>query len=247
METFVVYPAIDLRRGQVVRLKMGDPNQQTVYGIDAGEVAARWLEAGAGWLHVVNLDAAFEEEDSENRAALVEILRIAINYNARVQLGGGLRTIEAIRQAIDLEVARAILGTVAVQDPAVLAAALQSWGPERVAVSLDGRDGKVSVRGWKEDTALEGLELALQCRALGLKWLVYTDIARDGMGRGINLARTAQIAAASGLQVIASGGVNSLEDIQEAKASGLAGAIVGRALYDGALDAKQLFGRKGAD
>lgn len=242
---FIVFPAIDLRQGQVVRLKEGDPNRQTRYSNDPAQAAERWLQAGAAWLHVINLDGAFEQPDARNRQALGAILDVARQYQARVQFGGGLRTPEAIAAAFDLGVDRAILGTLAIDQPGVLAQALSRWGAERIAVSLDARQGQVHTRGWQQATEHSALALASAFRKAGLCWLVFTDIDRDGLQTGLNLPATVELARTSGLNVIASGGVSSLEDIENARRAGLAGVITGRALYEATIDPAQLFHQNG--
>ncbi len=238
---FIVFPAIDLRGGQVVRLKEGDPNRQTSYSADPAGTARRWIEAGAGWLHVVNLDGAFGQPGSANDRALQAILAEARRSGVQIQFGGGLRTLDAIETVLSLGTARAILGTLAIEQPQVLAEALARWGAERIGVSLDARAGRVQIHGWQSDTPVLAKELASSLRDLGLRWLVFTDIARDGLQSGLNLQATLDIARASGLRVIASGGISSLEDIRQARSAGLAGAIVGRALYEGAIDPHRLF------
>ena len=238
---FTVYPAIDLRGGQVVRLKEGDPNRQTHYSTDPAATARRWIEAGAGWLHVVNLDGAFDQADQANHAAFQSILTEAQRAGVKVQFGGGLRTPEAIRRVLELGTARAILGTVVIEQPAVLAEALSRWGAERIGASLDARDGLVQVRGWQSSTPLQAADQARALKQAGLRWLVFTDIARDGLQTGLNLEATAALARSSGLDVIASGGVSRIEDVQRASEAGLAGAIVGRALYEGAINPTELF------
>ncbi len=244
--SFTIFPAIDLRAGQVVRLQKGDPQRQTTYGADPGGVAARWITGGARWLHVVNLDGAFGEADSANQGAIRSILAVAAPSGIHVQLGGGLRSPEDLESALAMGVHRAVLGTRAIQDPASLADALNHWGPDRIAVSLDALDGLVRVAGWTEDTGLDAVQLAQDFKAMGLRWLVFTDIARDGLGSGLNLAKTTDLARASGLAVIASGGVHSLEDVQAVKAAHLAGVIVGRALYEGQIDPLRLFSLEGS-
>jgi phosphoribosylformimino-5-aminoimidazole carboxamide ribotide isomerase len=240
-KSFIVFPAIDLRGGEVVRLKEGDPNRQTNYSSDPGGTARRWIEAGAAWLHVVNLDGAFGESGSANLVALRTILGEAARANVAVQFGGGMRSMEAIGAAIDAGVSRAILGTLAVEQPHVLAEALARWGAEKIGVSLDARDGRVQVRGWQSDTPLMAVDAAQAFQRAGLRWLVFTDIARDGLQTGLNLQATLELAQASQLKVIASGGVSRLADVRAAEQAGLAGAIVGRALYEGAIDPADLF------
>jgi phosphoribosylformimino-5-aminoimidazole carboxamide ribotide isomerase len=247
MSEFTVYPAIDLRRGRVVRLKEGDPRRQTEYSTDPAQVARRWLAAGAHWLHVVNLDGAFGHTDTANRAALAQVLDAARQAGARVQFGGGLRTPEAVDQALSAGVERAVLATLAIDRPGELPALLARWGAERIAVSLDARSGMVQVRGWQADSGMPALTLARRLAGMGLHHMVYTDISRDGLQSGLNLPATQQLAAESGLAVIASGGVHGLEDVAACRESGLAGVIVGRALYEGAIDPYQLFSGPGKE
>lgn len=241
MQTFTVFPAIDLRGGQVVRLKEGDPARQTHYSSEPAAMARRWIEAGAAWLHVVNLDGAFGEAAWANLQALEAILAEAGRAGVPVQFGGGMRALEAIESALSKGVSRAILGTLAVEQPGVLKEAITRWGPERIGVSLDARAGRVQVRGWLDDTPLLAVDAARDLARAGLLWLVFTDIARDGLQTGLNLRATVDLAQASGLNVIASGGVSKMEDVIQAKNAGLAGAIVGRALYEGSIDPLQLF------
>ncbi|UCC62456.1 MAG: 1-(5-phosphoribosyl)-5-[(5-phosphoribosylamino)methylideneamino]imidazole-4-carboxamide isomerase [Anaerolineae bacterium] len=232
-----VYPATDLRQGRVVRLVQGDPDRETEYANDPLRMALRWQEAGAKWLHVVNLDGAFGQRSVENQAALERILTTGL----RVQFGGGLRTLESIRRALDLGVSRVVVGTAAVENPVLVETALEAFGPERVALGIDARDGKVRTHGWKRTASMTAAELAQQWVVQGLRWVIFTDVARDGMGSGLNLEATVQLAQVTGpstgsrqrLHVIASGGVASLEDVRQAYCAGLSGVIIGRALYEG--------------
>jgi len=233
---FIVFPAIDLRGGQVVRLEQGDPQRQKVYGTDPGRVAQTWLEKGARWLHVVNLDGAFGETDGANRAALRIIVQQAEQCGASVQFGGGLRGLEALAETFALGVGRAVLGTAALEDPALVGEALQRWGKEKIAVGLDARRGKASTRGWTRDTGKPALEVALEWARVGLEWLIFTDIARDGLQGGINLEATRHLAEASGLRVVASGGASHMQDVEDVYRAGLSGVIIGKALYEGAID-----------
>jgi phosphoribosylformimino-5-aminoimidazole carboxamide ribotide isomerase len=228
---WAVYPAIDLRRGQVVRLIQGDPQQQTAYANNPLDVARRWEAAGAQWVHVVNLDGALDEGGQENRVALGEIAGSGLH----VQFGGGLRDFASLQEAFDVGVSRVVIGTAAVEQPELVVQAVQTWGSERVAVAIDTRQGTVRTHGWQQEGELGALQLAQRCAGLGVQWLIYTEISRDGMGTGLDVATARQIAAATGLQVIASGGVGQLEDVHRARRAGLAGVIVGRALYDGRI------------
>jgi len=230
--SFTVYPAIDLRNGKVVRLKEGDPARMTSYSDDPAETARRWLDAGASWLHVVNLDGAFDETDNANRAALESILKLG----AHVQFGGGMRSLDAIDAALSLGVSRLVLGTIAIEQPDVIADALKRFGTEQIAVGIDARDGLVRTRGWKDNSRVKSTDLALQMRTLGLRIVIFTDVSRDGLGSGLNIPSTRELAGGSGLDVIASGGVHTIEDVIAAKDAGLAGVIIGRALYDGTVE-----------
>jgi len=230
----IVFPAIDLRGGRCVRLEQGRPGEELVFSDDPVAVAMRWAEEGAEWLHVVDLDAALGAL-SHNLEALK---RIVETVSIPVQFGGGLRNMKSIEKALSLGATRAILGTSAVKKPSLVREAIERFGAERVMVSIDAKGGFVAVRGWQEVTSLRALDLALQMKELGLKRVVYTDIARDGMLAGVDAEAVAELARRSGLLVIASGGVSSLDDIRrlkEVEASGVEGVIVGRALYDGAL------------
>ena len=230
--SFTIYPAIDLRGGKVVRLKEGDPTRMTAYSDDPVETARRWMDAGAGWLHVVNLDGAFGEGDDANQVALQSILKLG----PQVQFGGGLRSLDAIAHTLDLGVKRVILGTVAVESPHVVADSLDRFGEEWIAVGIDAREGLVRLRGWKENSRISALDLALQARTLGVRTLIFTDVSRDGLGTGLNITATRELAEASGLNVIASGGAQTLADVLAARDAGLSGVIIGRALYERTID-----------
>lgn len=232
---FTIYPAIDLRGGKVVRLKEGDPARMTSYSDDPAEMAKRWIDAGSTWLHVVNLDGAFGESDNANRNALEAILKL----DARVQFGGGMRSLESIEAALSLGVSRVVLGTIAIEQPDIVRDALARFGAERIAVGIDARDGLVQTRGWKDNSGVPALDLALQMRTFGLDTVIFTDVSRDGLGSGLNIPATRELSEKSGLDVIASGGVHTIDDVKAAKDAGLAGCIIGRALYDGTVDLKE--------
>jgi phosphoribosylformimino-5-aminoimidazole carboxamide ribotide isomerase len=229
-----IYPAIDMRGGQVVRLRQGDPNAQTTFASDPAQAARRWLAEGARWLHVVNLDGAFSSEPAQaNLAALERILALP---GAQVQFGGGVRSLDGIAQALHKGAARVVLGTVAIRSPEIVREAIARFGAERIVVGLDARDGSVTTDGWQQTSTLGVLEAAERMHALGVRRIVYTDIARDGMLLGVNVEATRALARASRLHVIASGGLASLDDIRglvAAEADGVEGVVIGQALYTG--------------
>ncbi len=232
---FTIYPAIDLRNGRVVRLQYGDPNKQTIFSDDPAAMGRQWLAAGAEWLHVVNLDGAFDEAGAANWAALPQLTRLG----AQVQFGGGIRALADVARALEAGAARVILGTTAVENPALVAEAIAQFGAERIVVGIDARDGRVKTRGWLHDTAVTPAQLGQQMKESGVQTVIYTDISRDGVLTGVNAAATAQLAQATGLRVIASGGVAALDDITRCAAlagQGVVGVITGRAIYDGRLD-----------
>lgn len=226
-----VLPAIDLREGRVVRLEQGRLEDETIYRDDPEAVAQEFVDGGAGWIHVVDLDGAFAGTP-HNTAAIKAILR----SGARVQLGGGLRDLTTVDAAIDAGVERVILGTAAVRSPEVLEAACARY-PGLVLVSLDARGTQVAVDGWVRGGGASVDEVALRARDAGVAGLVYTDISRDGMGTGVNVEATARLAEQVGVPVIASGGVRDEDDLAAlAERSGIEGAIVGRAIYEGTVD-----------
>jgi phosphoribosylformimino-5-aminoimidazole carboxamide ribotide isomerase len=239
--SFTIFPAIDLRHGKVVRLAQGDPDRQTVYGDDPLAIAELWKAEGAEWLHVVNLDGAFGTESAANWAALQRILSLGLN----VQFGGGLRDRDSIRAVLDAGASRAVIGTAAIENPSLVDWALEAFGAERVAVGVDARHGLVRIKGWAESTAMRALDLGRDLRKRGLAWCIFTDISRDGLQTGVNLPATTRLAAASGLQVIASGGVASVEEVRRVRVAGLAGVIIGRALYEGKIQLRNFFPKAG--
>jgi phosphoribosylformimino-5-aminoimidazole carboxamide ribotide isomerase len=224
-------PAIDIRSGRVVRLSQGERARQTIYGDDPAAVAERFIEQGARWIHVVDLDRAFDSGDN-----LVAVRRIAerVGSKARIQLGGGLRTPELIRAALDLGVSRAVIGTAAAVDPAFVARVAALVGAARLAVGIDAREGRVALRGWTETSTLRADDLARRVVDEGIETVIYTDIGRDGMLTGPDLAGAIGLQS-TGARVIVSGGVASAADIRAACQAGLSGAIVGKALYEGRL------------
>lgn len=236
MKTFTIFPAIDLRKGQVVRLKQGDPDQQTSYSSEPETVARKMLAQGARWLHVVNLDGAFGDSSDVNHRVLAKILQAAGEFNAEVQFGGGMHTVEQVKNVLDSGVSRAILGSLAVKDPDCVRSLVAEFGAERIAVSLDGRKNKVMVAGWQKESDASVTGMAAMLRSMGLEWLVYTDIDRDGMQTGSDFETTTALARETALKVIASGGVSSVSEVIRLRQNGAAGAIVGKALYEGSVD-----------
>lgn len=228
----ILYPAIDLKDGQCVRLVRGDMAQATVFNAEPADQARRFAEAGARWLHVVDLNGAFEGRPVN--AGAVEAILAAVDLP--VQLGGGIRSLQTVEMWLAAGVSRVVLGTVAVKNPALVRDACRRW-PGKVALGIDARGGRVAVEGWAEVSDLDARELALRFEDAGAAAIVYTDIDRDGVLQGPNVAATAALAEAVSTPVIASGGVSSLADLEAlAAAPGIAGAIVGRALYDGRVD-----------
>jgi phosphoribosylformimino-5-aminoimidazole carboxamide ribotide isomerase len=227
-----LYPAIDIRNGQVVRLSQGQAHRQTVYGSDPLSVAEHFIGCGAQWIHVVDLDRAFGEGDN---TPVVRRIIAGVGRRILVQLGGGLRSLDQMREALELGAARVVVGTSAAGDSAFVPAALAIAGPERLAVGIDARDGFVVVRGWTETSALAAETLVNRVVADGVVTVIYTDVARDGMLRGPDIAGAAALQR-TGARVIASGGVSGLDDVRAVCQAGLAGVIVGRALYEGRLD-----------
>lgn len=242
----IIFPAIDLRRGRCVRLYQGDPSQEVVFGDDPVAIARQWIVQGAEWLHVVNLDGAFGHA-SDNLSIVEAISRTA---NARLQFGGGLRDIEDIEHVLRMGVARIIVGTMAIKAPEIVAQAVERFGRERVVVGIDAREGRVATHGWKETSDIDVMVLAERVMALGVERVVYTDIARDGTMRGPDIAGTRRLAAETGLKVIASGGVASINDVKALKAqerAGVEGIIIGQALYTGAIDLREAIAVAGAE
>ena len=229
----ILYPAIDLKDGQCVRLLRGDMAQATVFGADPAAQARAFAQAGCRWLHLVDLNGAFE--GAPVNGAAVEAILAAVTVP--VQLGGGIRDRATLERWLERGVTRVILGTAAVRDPGFVREAAAAW-PGRVAVGIDARAGLVAVEGWAETTDMTATDLARRFEDAGVAAIVYTDIERDGAMQGPNVAATAALAHAVAIPVIASGGVSSLADLQALKDSGapLDGAISGRALYEGKLD-----------
>lgn len=233
----ILFPAIDLKDGQCVRLKLGEMDSATIYNDDPADQARIFEAMGFEWLHVVDLNGAFEGQ-SVNGDAVEAILKATRNP---VQLGGGIRTLAHIESWLSKGLARVILGTVAVRNPDLVIEACRKF-PGQIAVGIDAKGGKVAVEGWAEASTLGVVELARRFEGAGVAAIIYTDIDRDGVLAGINWASTIELANSVSIPVIASGGLASMDDISRMTADdakGLAGAISGRALYDGRLDPKE--------
>ena len=233
----ILFPAIDIRNGRCVRLTEGKFECETVFAEDPAEMAVRWADAGAEYLHVVDLDGALAGQSSNTEV----IKRILAKVKIPVQVGGGIRTLANIEKMLDLGVTRVILGSVAVRDPELVREACQKF-PGQVVVGIDAKNGEVAVEGWGIGGGIGAVELAKKMAAVGVEHIIFTDISRDGMLSGVNVEATAELAEPSGIKVIASGGVSSLADIkalQAHAADGIEGCIIGKAIYTGALDLKE--------
>lgn len=233
----VLFPAIDLKDGQCVRLKLGDMDQATVFNDDPGAQAKAFEDQGFEWLHVVDLNGAFAGE-SRNGEAVDSILASTGNP---VQLGGGIRTLDHIEAWINKGISRVILGTVAVRNPELVKEACRQF-PNKIAVGIDAKSGYVAVEGWAETSELTAIDLAQRFEDAGVSAIIYTDIDRDGILKGLNIPSTLELARSVSIPVIASGGLASIDDIRrllQPDCAVLEGAISGRALYDGRLDPKE--------
>ena len=230
-------PAIDLKDGKCVRLKQGDMNQATVFGNDPAERAKSFAGQGAEWIHIVDLDGAFAGKPVNTRP-VEDILK---SVDVKIELGGGIRTLDSIERWLDKGVTRVILGTAALRDPEFVKSACRLF-PDRVAVGIDAKDGFVAVEGWRETSAVTAVDLAREFESAGVCAIIYTDIARDGVLTGPNLPATVALAKSVSIPVIVSGGVSSLDDIRNCKArenDNIAGVIAGRAIYDGRFTVAQ--------
>ena len=237
----ILLPAIDLMSGEVVRLKQGKADQKTVYSNDPAAFARRWQEEGGDYLHIVDLDAAFSGELRN----LESVRAIASAITIPCELGGGMRSEAAIRRALEAGVARVIIGTRAAESLEFVRDMAKEFGGERIAVGIDAKNGIVSVKGWTELSTMNALDLARKAEDAGAGTIIYTDIATDGMMQGPNFAEMENMLAALKCQLIASGGVSSAGDVQRlARMTGLYGCIIGKALYDGAINLREVSGSR---
>ena len=229
----LIIPAIDLKDGRCVRLFQGDMGRETVYFEDPVNAAKHWVEEGATFLHLVDLNGAVEGRPVHTK----EVAAICGMAGLSVELGGGLRSVETVQAALDLGILRVIIGTAAYDDAQLLQTLCKKF-PGKIVVGIDARQGKVAVKGWKETTTMDAVELARRCEQDGATRIVYTDISRDGTSGGVNLHETLKIARAVKIPIIASGGVATLEDIRKLlplEREGVEGVVVGKALYSGSL------------
>ena len=230
----LVLPAIDLKNGKCVRLRQGRMDQETVYGGDPAAMARQFVSEGAKMLHLVDLDGAFHGESGN----LDSIRAIRQAVEIPLELGGGMRSMEDIEGMLELGVDSVIVGTLAVREPAVVESALERFGPERIQLGIDAREGKVSISGWYEETALDAVEFGRDWRQKGIERIIFTDIARDGMLTGPNTQATRNFARETGAKVTASGGISALADVKEIcglEPDGVERVIIGKAIYEGAV------------
>lgn len=232
----IIFPAIDIRGGKCVRLTEGRFDQETVFADNPLDMAKKWVEQGAQYLHLVDLDGALK-----GASVNTDVIRAIVDYvDIPVQLGGGIRTIENIENILSLGITRVILGSVAVKNPELVKEACEKFG-DKIVVGIDAKNGEVAVEGWGISGGVKTEDLAKQMAQVGVKRIIFTDISRDGTLSGVNVEATAELAKLSGIKIIASGGVSSLEDIKAVKSvenSGVEGVIVGKAIYTGAVDLK---------
>lgn len=227
----IIYPAIDLRGGKVVRLHEGDPERQITFSDDPVATATNWIEQGAEWIHMVNLDGAFQEANDNS-----SILQAVAKKNVKVQFGGGLRSMNDIETAIENGASRVVLGTVAIKQPEIVKEAIDKFGAEAICVALDAKDGKITTHGWQEATEHTPISYGRIMAETGVKHALYTDVKRDGSMIGSNVEDTISLARNTGLQVIASGGVSQMDEIRKlAHSQAVAGAVIGMALYKGTI------------
>lgn len=230
---FTIYPAIDLLDGMCVRLKQGDYNAITVYSHDPLAMASTFKEAGASWIHIVDLNAAKTGIPHNNKI----IESIAAKTGLKVQTGGGIRNMETLDRVLESDVTRAVLGTAAIRDKAFTVKAVSKYG-ERIAIGIDARNGEVAVDGWTTGSGIRALDLAQIMQSIGVKTIIYTDISRDGMLQGTETKGITELVLNTRLSVIASGGIGGMQDVLDAKATGASGVIIGKALYEGKVDLK---------
>ena len=226
-----IYPAIDIKDGKAVRLVQGKFDEVTVFNDNPAEAAKAWAEAGANYIHIVDLDGA-----RYGKSFIIDILKeISSKYNIPVQTGGGVRTIEDIRERIESGAARVIIGTAAVENPQLVREAIKLYG-DKIAVGVDAKNGMVAIKGWEEVSDVSAVDLCLEMKKLGVKTIIYTDISKDGMMCGPNIEATKELIEKTGMEIIASGGVSKTDDLENVFKINAQGVIIGKALYNGAIN-----------
>ncbi|MCI8804979.1 MAG: 1-(5-phosphoribosyl)-5-[(5-phosphoribosylamino)methylideneamino]imidazole-4-carboxamide isomerase [Clostridiales bacterium] len=226
-----IYPAIDIKDGKAVRLVQGKFDEVTVFNDNPAEAAKAWAEAGANYIHIVDLDGA-----RYGKSFIIDILKeISSKYNIPVQTGGGVRTIEDIRERIESGAARVIIGTAAVENPQLVREAIKLYG-DKIAVGVDAKNGMVAIKGWEEVSDVSAVDLCLEMKKLGVKTIIYTDISKDGMMCGPNIEATKELIEKTGMEIIASGGVSKIDDLENVFKINAQGVIIGKALYNGAIN-----------
>lgn len=230
-----LYPAIDLKDGKCVRLLQGDYNEVTVYGNHPGEMAKKWESLGGDFLHIVDLDGA-KAGKGINEAAIKDIVA---SVNIPIELGGGIRSLEDIKLQLDRGVNRVILGSAAIKNRALVKEAIETFGTEKIVVGVDAKGGMVAIEGWLEVTDTTALAFCKELERMGVQTVIYTDIAKDGMMQGPNIEETKKLVDETNLQIVASGGVSSLEDLKALEKIGVHGAIIGKAIYTGAIQLEE--------
>lgn len=227
-----LFPAIDIKNGQCVRLRQGKFDEAFVYSDVPLKIAKQWEASGASFIHIVDLDGALAGH-SVNDEVIKEVVS---KINVKIQVGGGIRTIKDIENKLALGVERVIIGTKAVKDPNFISEAISVFGADRIVVGIDAKDGMVAIEGWEQVSDFQAISLALNMKKCGVKTIVYTDISKDGMLQGPNIAHTKEMVEATGLNIIASGGITSIQDLEMLKNSNVYGAIIGKALYENRID-----------
>jgi phosphoribosylformimino-5-aminoimidazole carboxamide ribotide isomerase len=238
-----LFPAIDLRGGRCVRLEQGAADRETVYDADPLRTAEEFVQEGAEWVHVVDLDAAFGTGSNRDLIA-----KLAASVSARIQTGGGIRSDEDLEAVLGGSVTRAVIGTAAIEDPDLVVRAIDRWGPDRIAIGLDARGNRPALRGWREESGEDLFEIGVGLADRGVRTIIYTDISRDGMLTGPNIETSGELADRTGAEVIVSGGVGQADDLDAIRSAseihpGLVGVIVGKAIYEGRIEVSEALRR----
>lgn len=231
----ILFPAIDIKNGQCVRLRQGSFQDVLVYSDNPHKIAKQWEAAGASFIHIVDLDGALVGHSVNDEV----IKSIVAEAKIPIQVGGGIRTINDIENKLNLGIERVIIGTKAVKDPAFIKDAVATFGSRRIVIGIDAKDGMVAIEGWEKVSNYQAVALALEMKKVGVKTIVYTDISKDGMLQGPNTSHTKELVDATGLNIIASGGVSSLKDLEMLEEINVYGAIMGKALYENRIDLKK--------